>query len=310
MADTAVKSSAKWHRMRVQDKRVLVRAIFDSEATSEEKIPWHKLVNQNFRNKWTRPTIMLAWDRLKRTVPRFNSLSVQDICTSLLEHWQRYKSFGDHLDGGAAAESPQGSSSQTSYNQTSYSQTSYSQTSYSQTSYSQLLPRSATERSEEVSDSEGGDNNESRREGETVDALSPVASAESSDREDGPSGSQRADSEIDDNLVYTPIAQQLNGMARADFGPRRERSGQTRRLLPRSLGSPGSRQEVSDARNLCQCRHIQGREEEARLLRRRAGVKPSHATQASSNGVQDGSGNGGAQKRRSAKSRLHMLMSQ
>ncbi|ODA83438.1 hypothetical protein RJ55_01952 [Drechmeria coniospora] len=70
----------------------LVLAIQASAVGSDGKIPWPRLVDKPFRNKWHRTTQVLLWRRLKRTVPGWERQATRDTALHLVE---QYKQTGE-----------------------------------------------------------------------------------------------------------------------------------------------------------------------------------------------------------------------
>ncbi|KAF4341996.1 hypothetical protein FBEOM_4046 [Fusarium beomiforme] len=68
-----------------EERYRMVMAISGSSASVETKIPWQRLVDKQFRNKWHRPTQMLLWRRLKQYVPESEKKTVRDCARHLME---------------------------------------------------------------------------------------------------------------------------------------------------------------------------------------------------------------------------------
>jgi len=77
--------SSLWRKMSNADKYLIARAIRESGAALHGQIKWHKLVNPEFRKKWGRQAIVLAWERLKRAVPGHETMSVRRIAQYILD---------------------------------------------------------------------------------------------------------------------------------------------------------------------------------------------------------------------------------
>lgn len=80
-------------KMTDEDKRRLIEAIHDCKASDDANIPWSRLVNGEFRAKWTRPTLRLAWYRLRRSVPDYEENTVEDNARYLLNHLNNFEEF-------------------------------------------------------------------------------------------------------------------------------------------------------------------------------------------------------------------------
>lgn len=80
-------------KMTDEDKKQLVEAIHDCKVTSDANIPWPRLVDPQFRAKWTRPTLRLAWYRMRRSVPDYDENTVEDNARYLLNHILNFQDF-------------------------------------------------------------------------------------------------------------------------------------------------------------------------------------------------------------------------
>lgn len=80
-------------KMTDDDKRQLIEAIHDCGVTDDANIPWSRLVNNQFRSKWTRPTLRLAWYRLRKSVPDYDLQSVEDNARYLMNHNLNFEDF-------------------------------------------------------------------------------------------------------------------------------------------------------------------------------------------------------------------------
>ncbi|KAF9870705.1 DNA-binding protein [Colletotrichum karsti] len=79
------KARLQVREMSLEDRHELVKSILDLAPGTDEAIPWQKVVNNNFRQKWHRPTLKLLWFRLKQQVPGWAKKSVRDCARWLLE---------------------------------------------------------------------------------------------------------------------------------------------------------------------------------------------------------------------------------
>lgn len=73
--------------MSYRNRSVVIKAILESGASTDSRIPWLK-VNTELGGQWTRALLMVVWVRLRRTLPNWQSLTVQEICTLLLQRFQ------------------------------------------------------------------------------------------------------------------------------------------------------------------------------------------------------------------------------
>lgn len=75
--------------MREEDQYRLVLAIQGASVLSDDQIPWGKLLDKKFRNQWSRGTQILLWDRLKQTVPDWETISVLDVAQYIINEYNR-----------------------------------------------------------------------------------------------------------------------------------------------------------------------------------------------------------------------------
>lgn len=68
--------------------RLLV-AIQATDVSLDSRIPWQKLVDKQFRNKWHRLTQMLLWQRLKQTVPDWEAQSTRNCAQYLINQYEQ-----------------------------------------------------------------------------------------------------------------------------------------------------------------------------------------------------------------------------
>ncbi|KAF4126107.1 Myb-like DNA-binding domain [Geosmithia morbida] len=85
--------------MPVAERYRLVLAIRAAEPATEAKIPWHRLNDKEYRNKWHRATQMVLWHRLKTTVPNHEKLSVRECARYLTDQYDRTDQLPDVDDG-------------------------------------------------------------------------------------------------------------------------------------------------------------------------------------------------------------------
>ncbi|KAI1813664.1 hypothetical protein GGS20DRAFT_552345 [Poronia punctata] len=74
--------------MSYRNRSFVIKAILKSGANADSRIPWLKVRNE-LNQQWTRPPLMVVWFRLKRSLPNYQSLNVKEICTMLLQNFQR-----------------------------------------------------------------------------------------------------------------------------------------------------------------------------------------------------------------------------
>ncbi|RYP07670.1 hypothetical protein DL765_009059 [Monosporascus sp. GIB2] len=85
------RDEAKW--MTDRERYKLTKAIAACNANAESRIPWAKVRANMMGKRWTRPTLMLAWRRLKLTVSDWKTMSVPDISERLCERYKSTKSL-------------------------------------------------------------------------------------------------------------------------------------------------------------------------------------------------------------------------
>ncbi|OTB10931.1 hypothetical protein K445DRAFT_28837, partial [Daldinia sp. EC12] len=66
-----------------QDRYSIVKAIRAFDINADGRIPWAKVRTKKLGDRWSRPTIMLAWYRLKRSVPDHAIMTVPEIIKQL-----------------------------------------------------------------------------------------------------------------------------------------------------------------------------------------------------------------------------------
>ena len=84
--------------MPVVERFRLILAIHETSAFRENKIPWQRLVDKQFRNQWHRYTQQLLWHRYKQVVPNGESASVRDVAQYLVDHYNQAEDFPDISD--------------------------------------------------------------------------------------------------------------------------------------------------------------------------------------------------------------------
>lgn len=86
--------------MREEDQYRLVLAIQGASVLSDDQIPWAKLLDKKFRNQWSRGTQILLWDRLKQTVPDWETISALDVAQYIINEYNRTGSLPEVTGGG------------------------------------------------------------------------------------------------------------------------------------------------------------------------------------------------------------------
>ncbi|KAK7736678.1 hypothetical protein SLS53_006885 [Cytospora paraplurivora] len=83
----------EYHGMSIEDKLRLIEAVHDSGASEDGRIRWNTLVDERFRTKWHRPTLKLAWYRLRKAVPDYDEQDVQTNARFLLNYYNTQQSL-------------------------------------------------------------------------------------------------------------------------------------------------------------------------------------------------------------------------
>ncbi|KAI1396185.1 hypothetical protein F4819DRAFT_476073 [Hypoxylon fuscum] len=71
--------------MTYRERYNIVKAIRSHKVNVDSRIPWAKMRSKQLGDQWTRPTIMLAWYRLKLSVPDWKIMTVPEITKQLLK---------------------------------------------------------------------------------------------------------------------------------------------------------------------------------------------------------------------------------
>ncbi|KAI1086799.1 hypothetical protein F5B19DRAFT_110340 [Rostrohypoxylon terebratum] len=66
-----------------RDRFSIVKAVDASGVKADSRIPWAKVRSLHLEDRWTRPTIMLAWYRLRHSVPDWNIMTIPEITIQL-----------------------------------------------------------------------------------------------------------------------------------------------------------------------------------------------------------------------------------
>ncbi|RYP53085.1 hypothetical protein DL768_001862 [Monosporascus sp. mg162] len=88
-----VKARDEAEKMTDRERYKLIKAIAACSANADSRIPWAKVRANIAGKRWTRPTLMLAWHRLKLTVSDWKTMSVPDITERLCEQYKTRKSL-------------------------------------------------------------------------------------------------------------------------------------------------------------------------------------------------------------------------
>lgn len=93
ISDELIQAREGFDKMTDEDKRMLTEAIHACKPVDDANIPWSRLVSSQFRAKWMRPTLRLAWYRLRRSVPDYGDNTVEDNARYLLNHINNLADF-------------------------------------------------------------------------------------------------------------------------------------------------------------------------------------------------------------------------
>jgi hypothetical protein len=73
-----------------RDRYHIAKAVSKCGATADSRIPWAKLRSSRVGQKWSRPTLMLVWYRLRHSIPHSAPMSIPElagqICSSFQEN--------------------------------------------------------------------------------------------------------------------------------------------------------------------------------------------------------------------------------
>ncbi len=100
--------------MTADDKYLLMRAVLDTRVGTDTKIKWSAITRNTFNGRYERQTIMVAWGRLRKSVPDWELKTTRDCARYLCEMYEREGNFGvagsddvqgaeDNLSGDASA---------------------------------------------------------------------------------------------------------------------------------------------------------------------------------------------------------------
>ncbi|KAI2463534.1 hypothetical protein F4781DRAFT_117723 [Annulohypoxylon bovei var. microspora] len=80
--------------MSSRERYSIVKAVEASDARADSRIPWAKLRSTHLDDRWSRPTIMMAWYRLRHSVPDWNIISLSEIVTQLSKAYRETRNLG------------------------------------------------------------------------------------------------------------------------------------------------------------------------------------------------------------------------
>ena len=92
-----IKGNSRWRKMTNKDKNIIIRSIRESGAALDGHIPWAKIGDADFRKKWGREAIVVAWERLKRAVPDHDTKSVRRIAQYILDQYHENDLFEEAM---------------------------------------------------------------------------------------------------------------------------------------------------------------------------------------------------------------------
>ena len=76
------------------DKYLLMRAVLDTRVGTDAKIKWSDIVRNTFHGMYERQTIIVAWGRLRQSVPDWELKTARDCARHLCEMYEREGNFG------------------------------------------------------------------------------------------------------------------------------------------------------------------------------------------------------------------------
>ena len=83
------------------DKYLLMRAVYDTMVGKDAKIKWSEIVRNTFHGKYERQTIVVAWGRLRKSVPDWELKTTRDCAKHLCEMYEKEGNFGVARSGDA-----------------------------------------------------------------------------------------------------------------------------------------------------------------------------------------------------------------
>ncbi|KAK3384985.1 hypothetical protein B0H63DRAFT_472073 [Podospora didyma] len=105
--ETLVQSGSGWRvektrrdlrKMTDRDKLTLVRAIRNSKVGTDTRIPWKSIVDDTFEGTFERRALLVAWGRLKQTVPDWESKTTLKCANRLCHIFKKDGAFTDAAD--------------------------------------------------------------------------------------------------------------------------------------------------------------------------------------------------------------------
>ncbi|KAI0835955.1 hypothetical protein F5Y06DRAFT_274836 [Hypoxylon sp. FL0890] len=66
-----------------RDRYSVVKAIRACEVNADSRIPWAKVRSKHLGDRWSRPTLMVVWYRLKQSIPDCNIMSIPEVIQQL-----------------------------------------------------------------------------------------------------------------------------------------------------------------------------------------------------------------------------------
>ncbi|PHH82148.1 hypothetical protein CDD82_6838 [Ophiocordyceps australis] len=78
-----------------EERLRLLLAIHATSVGKDSKIPWTRLIDKHFRNQWQRSTQILLWQRLKQTVPEWETRTTRDCAQYLVEQYNQTGTLPD-----------------------------------------------------------------------------------------------------------------------------------------------------------------------------------------------------------------------
>ena len=93
------KSRRDLRKLTADVKYVLIRAVRDSAVESDADINWTKIVNVTFDDRYERQALVVAWGRLRQSVPDWEGKTTLDCALHLCEMYEREGGFGAEKSG-------------------------------------------------------------------------------------------------------------------------------------------------------------------------------------------------------------------
>ena len=93
MEELVEKARIEAGTMTDRDRYGLLKAIRTTKVQADSRIPWARIRRDNFKGQWSRPALLVAWNRLGRLSEQWRTLSVGDLSKELCRLYRSTKSL-------------------------------------------------------------------------------------------------------------------------------------------------------------------------------------------------------------------------